>query len=93
MSITDNNTVNNVADVQWPGYVFIYKNENDRVVIYFYKGLEYNELDLSEINVPYEIEYISDGAVKLLFLTDISYIKCKLVKTDGSYEYIRYKSN
>jgi len=78
-------------DYQIPGYFFIYKNKNNQVVIYFYKGLEYNEFDLSDITIPYIIKNIKDGAVEITFLEDVSYIRCKLVKQDGTYEYINQK--
>ena len=70
-----------------PGFVTIYKDNSDKIHLYFYPGIDnfnqyyYNTLDLSDAKVKYkEIKHI-DGACEFIFDTK-NIIKITLIITE-----------
>lgn len=78
----------------FPGFVSIFKDENKKIHLYFYPGIDnfnqyyYNTLDLSDSKVRYKEIQKPDGAIEFIFETkNIIRITCKLISKYNDIEY------
>lgn len=76
------------------GFVTSYKDNEDFVHLYFFRGIDddyksiYNNLDLSECGSEYdEIKYNADASDFRFLSKNITKITCKLVKSNGQIDY------
>lgn len=82
----------------FPGYVTLYKDNADRVHLYFYPGIDdegntiYKDLDMSKANLSYEKIENTDNSKEFIFdRKDIIEMKCKLIKHNGDIDYENLK--
>lgn len=78
----------------FPGFVTIFKDNNEKVHLYFYPGIDnfnqyyYNTLDLSDSKVKYKELKNSDGSREFIFdAKHIIRITCKLISKYNDIEY------
>lgn len=70
----------------FPGFVSLYKDDNNKTHIYFFKGLTesmrpiYKNLDLSKIKFPYKFTEYPDKAIDYVFNDDIKTVHCDLIE-------------
>lgn len=74
----------------FPGYVSMFKDEQDFIHLYFYPGLDdndsyyYRDLDLSNCQVKYSESINEDGSKEYIFENkNIVKIVCKLIDNRG----------
>ena len=70
----------------FPGFISLYKDINNKVHVYFFRGIGdnfkpiYRTLDLTHIREDYKFTELEDGAVDYIFDNPfLSTIDCKLV--------------
>lgn len=70
----------------FPGFVSLYKDDEQRVHVYFFRGIGdnnkpiYKTLDLSHIQEDYKFTELEDGAVDYVFSNPfLSSVSCKLI--------------
>lgn len=70
----------------FPGFISLYKDDNGKVHVYFFRGISdnnkpiYKTLDLSHIEEDYKFVELEDGAIDYIFNnTELSKVNCKLV--------------
>lgn len=78
----------------FPGFVTIFKDEHDKVHLYFYPGIDnfnqyyYNTLDLSDSKIKYRELQHTDGSREFIFdVKHIIRITCKLISKYNDIEY------
>ena len=78
----------------FPGFVTIYKDDNNKIHLYFYPGIDnfnqyyYNTLDLSDSKVKYKELHNTDGSSEFIFeAKNIIRITCKLISKYNDIEY------
>lgn len=71
----------------FPGFVSLYRDENSRVHVYFFRGIDdknkpiYRTLDLSHIKEDYKFVELEDGAIDYVFSNIfLTTVTCKLVE-------------
>jgi len=81
-----------------PGFITIFKDDDGRVHLYFYKGytdsgkLYYNDLNLANCKYEYEQILHDDGAYEYVFDNkNIKSMRCKLVSYDRDEKSISLK--
>ena len=74
----------------FPGFVSLYRDNLNRVHVYFFRGIGDNEkpiykiLDLSHITEDYKFTKMQDGAIDYIFTNPfLSSITCKLVNINS----------
>ena len=82
------------------GYITAYRNDEDRIVLYFYPGYDdnfnkiYADIDMTNISESYNIFRNKDGSVKYVFDNiNITSITCKLVENSTNIEHIEQFNN
>ena len=71
----------------FPGFVSIYKDNKNRVHVYFFRGISddnnkyiYRTLDLSHIKEEYKFNELEDGAIDYIFSNPfLTTVTCKLI--------------
>lgn len=72
--------------MHFPGFVTVYKDNEQKVHLYFYRGIKddspiYKKLDLSQVKEKYKFKLLPDGAIDYIFdNSNIKSIGCKLVE-------------
>ena len=71
----------------FPGFVSLYKDDKNRVHVYFFRGIGdnnkpiYRTLDLSHIKEEYKFNELEDGAIDYIFDNPfLTTVNCKLIE-------------
>ena len=77
-----------------PGFVIAYRNNSNKIVLYFYPGYDDSDKKIYADIDTYKITSNIDGSIKYVFdNTNITSITCKLIRNDTNIEHIEQFKN